>query len=202
MPNCKRERAAMNDPRVVALEYRIEHGPVIDWSRAVALNLEEDSFDVRAENGRIRFNLKKHYASEDEARVGGRGRLHPQLGISCGPHTRPERIQAPLRPRRDRGPEPVTGSAHSERSRECWISHGQGRPRAPHTSRLSGPATRRHQTKSGRRQHVPPLPGASSRQGTAVCHGVFLSDRAGANGRGAQQSGGAVSASREMSSMR
>ena len=68
MPNYKRERAAMNDPHVVALEYCIQHGPVIDWSRAAPLNLEEDSFDVRAENGRIRFNLKEHYASEAEAR--------------------------------------------------------------------------------------------------------------------------------------
>ena len=90
MPNCKRERAAMNDPRVVALEYRIEHGPVIDWSRAVALNLEEDSFGVRAGNGRIRFNLKKHYASEDEARSAVEADYIPNwefhVGLTRGPN--------------------------------------------------------------------------------------------------------------------
>ena len=58
----------MNDPHVVALEYRIEHGPGIDWSRAAPLDFEEDSFDVRAANARVRFDLKKHYPSEEEAR--------------------------------------------------------------------------------------------------------------------------------------
>ena len=59
----------MNDPHVVALHYRIEHGPdVIDWSRAAPLDKEEDSFRVQAENGRVRFELKEHYPSEKEAR--------------------------------------------------------------------------------------------------------------------------------------
>ena len=59
----------MNDPHVVALHYRIEHGPdVIDWSRAAPLDKEEHRFRVRAENGRVRFELKEHYASEEAAR--------------------------------------------------------------------------------------------------------------------------------------
>ena len=59
---------AMNDPHVVALEYRIEHGPDIDWSRAEPLDVQDDRFDIRAENGRVRFILKEHYATEQEAR--------------------------------------------------------------------------------------------------------------------------------------
>ena len=90
MPNHTRERSAMNDPHVVALEYRLEHGPVIDWSRAAALNREEDSFDVRAENGRIRFNLKAHYASEDEARLAVEADYIPNwefhVGLIRGPN--------------------------------------------------------------------------------------------------------------------
>ncbi len=59
----------MNDPHVVALHYRIEHGPdVIDWSRAAPLDKEEHRFCVQAESGRVRFELKEHYASEDAAR--------------------------------------------------------------------------------------------------------------------------------------
>ena len=48
----------MNDPHVVALEYRIEHGPDIDWSRAAPLDVQEDRFDVRVENGRARFETQ------------------------------------------------------------------------------------------------------------------------------------------------
>ena len=80
----------MNDPHVVALEYRIEHGPVIDWSRAAPLNLEEDRFHVRAENGRVRFNLKEHYASEDEARLAVEANYIPNwefhVGLVRGPN--------------------------------------------------------------------------------------------------------------------
>ena len=37
----------MNDPHVVALHYRIEHGPdVVDWSRAAPLDKEEHRFCV------------------------------------------------------------------------------------------------------------------------------------------------------------
>ena len=59
----------MNDPHVVALNYRIEHGPdVVDWSLAAPLDKGEHRFRVRAENGRVRFELKEHYASEQAAR--------------------------------------------------------------------------------------------------------------------------------------
>lgn len=58
----------MNDPHVVALEYRIEHGPAIDWSQAKPLNVQNDSFDIQVSNGRVRFLFNKHYATEREAR--------------------------------------------------------------------------------------------------------------------------------------
>ena len=59
----------MNDPHVVALEYRIEYGPdVIDWSRADPLDKEEPGFRVQVGDGRVRFEFKEHYASEEVAR--------------------------------------------------------------------------------------------------------------------------------------
>ena len=81
----------MNDPHVVALEYRIEHGPdVIDWSRAAALDKEEDSFRVMAENGRVRFELKEHYASEEAARFAVEADYIPNwelvAGLARGPN--------------------------------------------------------------------------------------------------------------------
>lgn len=58
----------MNDPHVVALRYRIEHGPGIDWSRAAPLSYENNDFGVFVESERVRFVLGEHYASEEKAR--------------------------------------------------------------------------------------------------------------------------------------
>ena len=58
----------MNDPHVEALEYSIQYGPDIDWSCAAPLHVQEKGFDVRAENGRVRFEFRAHYASEQDAR--------------------------------------------------------------------------------------------------------------------------------------
>ena len=81
----------MNDPHVVALEYRIEHGPdVIDWSRATPLDKDEDCFRVRAENGRVRFEIKEHYASEAAARSAVEAHYIPNwefvAGLARGPN--------------------------------------------------------------------------------------------------------------------
>ena len=80
----------MNDPHVVALEYRIEHGPDIDWSRAAPLDVLEESFDVRARNGRVRFDFKGHYRSEEEARFAVEETYIPNwefhVGLERGPN--------------------------------------------------------------------------------------------------------------------
>ena len=82
---------AMNDPHVVALDYRIMHGPdVIDWSRAVPLDKDEDGFRVQAANGRVRFEFKKHYASEEAARFAVEAEYIPNwefvVGLETGPN--------------------------------------------------------------------------------------------------------------------
>ena len=81
----------MNDPHVVALEYRIEHGPdVVDWSRTAPLHVEEGGFDVQAANGRVRFELKDHHASEEAARFVVEARYIPNwefvAGLARGPN--------------------------------------------------------------------------------------------------------------------
>ncbi len=58
----------MDAPHVVALEYVIEYGPDIDWTRAAPLHIQEAGFNVRIENERVRFSFKEHRASEEGAR--------------------------------------------------------------------------------------------------------------------------------------
>ena len=58
----------MNDPHVVALIYKIEHGPSVDYSKAEPLDREETNFRVQITNEEVRFEFKEHYATEDAAR--------------------------------------------------------------------------------------------------------------------------------------
>ena len=74
----------MNDPHVVTLEYRIEHGPGIDWSRANPLDVQDDRFDIRVKDGRARFDLKEHYATEEEARASVEAHYIPNWEIDVG----------------------------------------------------------------------------------------------------------------------
>lgn len=81
----------MNDPHVEALEYSIQYGPdVIDWSGAEPMHVQEGDFGVRAENGRVRFEFRTHYASEQEARSAVEESYIPNwefdVGLTRGPN--------------------------------------------------------------------------------------------------------------------
>lgn len=58
----------MNDPHVVALHYRINHGNTIDYSEAEPLDREESSFRLNVEDRKVKFELKEHFATEEQAR--------------------------------------------------------------------------------------------------------------------------------------
>lgn len=58
----------MNDPHVVVLLYHIEHGESVDYSEAEPLILDEPAFRLEVKDKQVRFELKEHYATEDEAR--------------------------------------------------------------------------------------------------------------------------------------
>lgn len=58
----------MNDPHVVALLYDFLPEPSVDYSEAEPLNSGEAAFDLTVEDGVARFDLKEHYATEEEAR--------------------------------------------------------------------------------------------------------------------------------------
>ena len=62
-------RGTMNDPQVVALIYRVEHGISVSYENAGPLrNFETPEFDLTVEDKIARFEFKKDYADEDEAR--------------------------------------------------------------------------------------------------------------------------------------
>lgn len=58
----------MNDPHVAALLYRVEHGESLDYKDAEPLVLDESTFRLEVKDGQVRFELKGHYATEEEAR--------------------------------------------------------------------------------------------------------------------------------------
>jgi hypothetical protein len=63
------ERAVeMNDPHVVAMIYRVEHDDSVDYEKAARLEGKTDDFKFRVANGRARFELTAHCATEEEAR--------------------------------------------------------------------------------------------------------------------------------------
>ena len=59
----------MNDPHVVALIYRVEHGKSVDYEEASPLSYDDDPrFQLTVEDNSARFELKEHYADVGEAR--------------------------------------------------------------------------------------------------------------------------------------
>ena len=58
----------MNDPHVVALYYRIELGPGVEFKEGVSLLHSTEQFDLCVRDGRATFTLNEHFATEAEAR--------------------------------------------------------------------------------------------------------------------------------------
>ncbi len=57
----------MNDPHVVSLLYKIKPDRSVDYSDAKPYHHEEEAFRVHAEQEQVRFEMKAHYASANEA---------------------------------------------------------------------------------------------------------------------------------------
>ena len=58
----------MNDPHVVALLYRVDHTKSVDYSKAEPLVRDESTFRLEIKDNQARFELKEHYATEEDAR--------------------------------------------------------------------------------------------------------------------------------------
>ena len=59
----------MNDPHIVALVYRIENDPSVEYRDAPPLDHEEDQFRLHVEDQQVRFELKEHCATLEAART-------------------------------------------------------------------------------------------------------------------------------------
>ena len=108
----------MNDPHVVALHYRIEHGrDVIDWSRAAPLHKEEPGFRLQAWNGRVHFEFKEHYPTEEAARFAVEADYIPNwqfvAGLERGPNAFTLRFDRSEIVDRNPPPGPPSLSGHS-----------------------------------------------------------------------------------------
>ena len=80
----------MNDPHVVALWYRIEHGDSVDYGEAQPLDRAETGFRVKVEQGRVCFEFKDHYATKDAARKAIEDYIRVwefEAGLLGGPHS-------------------------------------------------------------------------------------------------------------------
>ena len=58
----------MNDPHVVALRYRVHHHDRVDYSKAGPLSFDASDFHVDVRDQKVRFELKSHYATKEDAR--------------------------------------------------------------------------------------------------------------------------------------
>ena len=63
-------QTTMNDPHVTKLYYKIEHSTSVDYSAAETLDRSERDFDVRVKDEKVCVTMKRHYATEQEARDG------------------------------------------------------------------------------------------------------------------------------------
>ena len=57
----------MNDPHVVALNYKIEHHSSVDYDGADPLVHSEEAFEIHVERNNVRLAMKRHYATTSEA---------------------------------------------------------------------------------------------------------------------------------------
>jgi hypothetical protein len=57
----------MNDPHVQALHYKVKSGSGFDYANATALAHETTAFRVMLDKGEAVFEMKEHYATQDEA---------------------------------------------------------------------------------------------------------------------------------------
>ena len=58
----------MNDPHVVALNYSIKHDSSVDYSKALPLDHEDETFRIKIEDKQVHLELKEHYPTEEAAR--------------------------------------------------------------------------------------------------------------------------------------
>jgi hypothetical protein len=67
--NLDRATKTMNDPHIVALNYKIEAGENTDFDSAAPIDIAVEEFSVALDKSSAKFLMKVHYAMEDEAKA-------------------------------------------------------------------------------------------------------------------------------------
>ena len=85
-----RQAIAMNDPRVVALIYTVEHGNSVSYEKASPLIYEDSQeFRLTVDNKVARFEFWKYFADKDEARKAIEPFIQDwefEVGVRSGPN--------------------------------------------------------------------------------------------------------------------
>lgn len=79
----------VNDPHVVALNFRIEHHSSVDYDKACPLDHSEEAFEIHVERNNVRFAMKRHYATTSEALEAVEDHIHAWehfATLQCGPN--------------------------------------------------------------------------------------------------------------------
>ena len=103
----------MNDPHVVALIYRINHGDTVNYDNAAPLclknqNVNDCRFDLIVENKEVQFKFKTHYATPSEARAAIEEYIHNWEFDACLDRNNPDyfRLKFDRPEMEDRNPTP------------------------------------------------------------------------------------------------
>ena len=78
----------MNTPCDKALIYRVSHDEAVDYSKATPLEIDHPDFKLTVEDGKARFELKKDYPTEQDARAAVApfiGSWEVDAGLTFGP---------------------------------------------------------------------------------------------------------------------
>lgn len=59
----------MKDPHVKSLHYHVVPGPHVDYEKAVPITVETDEFTLHVNQKEATFEMKEHYATEEEAKA-------------------------------------------------------------------------------------------------------------------------------------
>ena len=85
----------MNDPHVVALTYRVEHGDTFNYDNTAPLYLKNQNanncwFDLIVEDKEVQFKFKTHYATKSEARAAIEEYIHNWEFDACLDRSNPD----------------------------------------------------------------------------------------------------------------
>ena len=119
----------MNDPHVVALYYRVEHGSRYNYDGVPSFCHKAETFDIRIEERQVSFAMKEHYATKEDARERVEEYIRGwelEAELCQGPNTFKLRFDRPHI--EDRNPTPTPGTVHRVWATPCRFTFTVSEP--------------------------------------------------------------------------